>query len=209
MPNNKTYYQALVFLTKIPISQGDILFIGLVYMNLEKLFGSKTKVDILKYLLFKRQGISMRALESEIEWTFPAIKKQVDSLNEANIINVNKDGQWRAISIKPEFYTILKNVFYFGLQNDLITLFTTYEVMIDQYYFGKKFNIDLEMDLVVVYKNCEKPQIDMIKDQINEIFRSYFIEVVSVVFMSLEEWQKRDRLADRFVIQIKKTLIKK
>lgn len=178
-------------------------------MNLEKLFGSKTKVDILKYLLFKRQGISMRALESEIEWTFPAIKKQVDSLNEANIINVNKDGQGRAISIKPEFYTILKNVFYFGLQNDLITLFTTYEVMIDQYYFGKKFNIDLEMDLVVVYKNCEKPQIDMIKDQINEIFRSYFIEVVSVVFMSLEEWQKRDRLADRFVIQIKKTLIKK
>ena len=62
-------------------------------MNLEKLFGSKTKVDILKYLLFKRQGISMRALESEIQWTFPAIKKQVDSLNQANVINVNKDGQ--------------------------------------------------------------------------------------------------------------------
>ena len=82
-------------------------------MNLEKLFGSKTKVDILKYLLFKRQGISMRALESEIEWTFPAIKKQVDSLNAANVINVNKDGQGRAISIKPEFYDILKNVFYF------------------------------------------------------------------------------------------------
>ncbi len=178
-------------------------------MNLEKLFGSKTKVDILKYLLFKRQGISMRALESEIEWTFPAIKKQVDSLNAANVINVNKDGQGRAISIKPEFYNILKNVFYFWLQNDLITLFTTYEVMIDQYYFGKKFNIDLEMDLVVVYKNCEKPQIDMIKENINEIFRSYFIESVSVVFMHIEEWQKRDRLADRFVIQIKKSLIKK
>jgi predicted transcriptional regulator len=82
-------------------------------MNLEKLFGSKTKVDILKYLLFRRQGISMRALESEIERTFPAIKKQVDSLNEANIINVNKDGQGWAISIKPEFHDTLKNVFYF------------------------------------------------------------------------------------------------
>ena len=166
-------------------------------------------MDILKYLLFKRQGISMRALESEIQRTFPAIKKQVDSLNQANVINVNKDGQGRAISIKPEFHDTLKNVFYFGLQNDLITLFTTYEVMIDQYYFWKKFNIDLEMDLVVVYKNCEKPQIDMIKENINEIFRSYFIEVVSVVFMGVEEWQKRDRLADRFVIQIKKSLIKK
>ena len=82
-------------------------------MNLEKLFGSKTKVDILKYLLFKRQGVSMRALESEIEWTFPAIKKQVDSLNDSNVINVNKDGQGRSISIKPEFHDILKNVFYF------------------------------------------------------------------------------------------------
>jgi hypothetical protein len=35
----------------------------------------------------------MRALESEIERTFPAIKKQVDSLNESNVIDVNKDGQ--------------------------------------------------------------------------------------------------------------------
>ena len=178
-------------------------------MNLEKLFGGKTKVDILKYLLFRRQGISMRALEGEITRTFPAIKKQVDALDKAKVINVNKDGQWWAISIKPEFYDTLKNVFYFWLQNDLITLFTTYEVMIDQYYFGKRFNRDLEMDLVVIYKNCEKPQIDMIKENINEIFRSYFIEIVWVVFMSLEERQKRDRLADRFVIQIKKSLMLK
>ena len=178
-------------------------------MNLEKLFGSKTKVDILKYLLFKRQGVSMRALESEISWTFPAIKKQVDSLDQSYVIDVNKENQWRAISIKPEFHDTLKNVFYFWLKNDITTLFNTYEVMIDQYYFGKRFNIDLEMDLVVIYKNCEKPQIDMIKENINEIFRRYFIEIVSVVFMSLEEWQKRDRLADRFVIQIKKSLIPK
>jgi hypothetical protein len=33
----------------------------------------------------------MRALESELEWTFPAIKKQVDSLDEANVIDVNKE----------------------------------------------------------------------------------------------------------------------
>ena len=178
-------------------------------MNLEKLFGSKTKVDILKYLLFRRQGISMRALESEIERTFPAIKKQVDSLLEAKVIDVNKDGQGRAISIKPMFYEIIRNVFYFWLKSDLISLFTTYEVMIDQYYFGKKFDIDLEMDLVVVYKNCEKPQIDMIKQNINEIFRSYLIDMVSVVFMGIEERQKRDRLADRFVIQIKKSLVQK
>lgn len=173
-------------------------------MNLEKLFGSKTKVDILKYLLFKRQGISMRALESEIEWTFPAIKKQVDSLLEAQVINVNKDNQSRAISIKPEFYDTIKSIFFFGLRRDVTELFETYQVMIDKYFFGKRFGTDIEPDLVIIYKNCEKPQIEAIKDQINEIFRSYFIETVSVVFMSLDERQKRYRLADRFVLQIMK-----
>jgi len=33
----------------------------------------------------------MRALESELNRTFPAIKKQVDSLNEAKVIDVNKE----------------------------------------------------------------------------------------------------------------------
>ncbi|MCX6823379.1 MAG: hypothetical protein NTX91_05340 [candidate division SR1 bacterium] len=171
-------------------------------MNLEKLFGSKTKVDIIKYLLFRRQGISMRALESELEWTFPAIKKQVDSLLEAQVIDINKEGQGRSITIKPEFHDNIKNIFFYGLRRELIDLFKTYEVMIDKYFFGKRFGTDIESDLVIIYKNCEKPQIDTIKEQINNIFRGYFIETVSVVFMSLEEWQKRYRLADRFVLQI-------
>ncbi len=171
-------------------------------MNLEKLFWSKTKVDILKYLLFRRQGISMRALESELSRTFPAIKKQVDSLLEAQVIDVNKEGQGRSITIKTEFHDNIKNIFFYGLRSELISLFDTYEVMIDKYFFGKRFGTDIESDLVIIYKNCEKPQIDSIKENINNIFRGYFIETVSVVFMSLEERQKRYRLADRFVLQI-------
>jgi len=61
------------------------------------------------------------------------------------------------------------------------------------------------MDLVVIYKNLEKPQIDKIKESISEIFRLYFIETVNVVFMSLDEWNKRYRLADRFVLDIMRT----
>jgi predicted transcriptional regulator len=57
-------------------------------MHLDKLFGSKAKVDILKYLLFRRQGVSMRALETELERTFPAIKKQIDSLKKASIVEI-------------------------------------------------------------------------------------------------------------------------
>ncbi|MFZ2150494.1 MAG: hypothetical protein WAZ12_02345 [Candidatus Absconditicoccaceae bacterium] len=171
-------------------------------MNLEKLFGSRTKVDILKYLLFRRQGVSMRALETELEWTFPAIKKQIDSLNEAKVINVNKEGQGWSISIKEAFHDNIRNIFFAGLKQEIIELFESYEIMISKYYFGKRFGVNLEMDLVVIYKNLEKPQIEQIKDAINEIFRTYFIETVSVVFMSAEEWDKRYRLADRFVLQI-------
>lgn len=174
-------------------------------MNLEKLFGSKTKVDILKYLLFRRQWISMRALESELDWTFPAIKKQVDSLKIAWIIDINKEGTGWSITIKPELESLLKQMFYFGLKGELVDLFTTYEFMIEKYFFGKSFGLNLDMDLVVIYKNLEKPQIDKIKESISDIFRWHFIEVVNVVFMSIEEWNKRYRLADRFVLDIMRT----
>jgi len=174
-------------------------------MNLEKLFGSKTKVDILKYLLFKRQGISMRALESELDWTFPAIKKQVDSLKIAWIIDINKEWTGWSITLKSEIEGLMKDLFYHGLKWSLVDLFTTYEVMIEKYFFGKSFGMNLDMDLVVIYKNLEKPQIDKIKESINEIFNWYFIGVVSVVFMSIDERNTRYRLADRFVLDIIRT----
>ena len=70
-------------------------------MKLDKFLGSKTKVDILKYLIFRRQGISIRALEHEIPWTFPAIKKQVDSLEESEIVDIDKEGNKWSIVIRP------------------------------------------------------------------------------------------------------------
>jgi hypothetical protein len=48
----------------------------------------------------------------------------------------------------------------------------------------------------------EKPQIDALKQAIGEVFRDFFIENVSIVFMSAEEREKRYRLADRFVLQV-------
>jgi len=70
-------------------------------MKLDKFLGSKTKVDILKYLIFRRQGISIRALEHEIPWTFPAIKKQVDPLEESDIVDIDKEGNKWSIIMRP------------------------------------------------------------------------------------------------------------
>ena len=171
-------------------------------MNLEKLFWSKTKVDILKYLVFCRQWISMRALESEIWWTFPAIKKQVDSLEESGVVEVQKETSGFSISIKKEYFDLFKQIFYTSLKSSLTKLFDEYSVMINNYFLWKFFGIPLDMDIVIIYKNMEKPQIDALKSSISDLFREFFIENVSVVFMSLEEREKRYRLADKFVLQI-------
>ena len=58
------------------------------------------------------------------------------------------------------------------------------------------------MDLIIIYQNMEKPQIDELKSWISELFREFFIENASIVFMSAEEREKRYRLADKFVLQV-------
>ena len=171
-------------------------------MNLEKLFWSKTKVDILKYLVFRRQWVSMRALESEIWWTFPAIKKQVDSLEESWVLDIQKENSGFSISIKKEYFWLFKEIFFTALKSNLTNLFETYSVMINKYFLGKIFWIPLDMDIIIIYQHMEKPQIDKLKSWISELFREFFIENASVVFMSLEEREKRYRLADKFVLQV-------
>lgn len=196
----------LVFLKKIFIVFFNVL-VSFLYMNLDKLFWSKAKVDIFKYLLFRRQWISMRALESELDWTFPAIKKQIDSMKESNVILIDKTSNvGRSITLNPLFQPILKQLLYFWLKSELISFFSSYELMIPKYFFGRIFGVETDIDLIVIYNNLEKPQIDHIKTNIWEVFRKYMIENVSVVFMSEEERRKRYRLADRFVLNIMRAI---
>lgn len=171
-------------------------------MNLEKLFWSKAKIDIIKYLIFRRQGISMRALETELWWTFPAIKKQVDSLEEAEIISVIREQSGRSISLKPAFAPILKELFFLALQSEISKHFEANKNRIQTYYRGDKFGKPIGMDIIIIYSQHEKQAIEDLKKQISEIFRGYRIESVSIVFMSAEDREKRYRLADRFVLQV-------
>jgi len=182
-------------------------------MNLEKLFGSKAKVDILKYLLFKRQWLSMRALESELTRTFPAIKKQIDSLYEAEIINIDKNDTKRAIRIQDHCHDHIKNLFLHNIKQWLTKLFLENEEIINKYYRWNRFGNNIDMDLIILYKdnkednnNKQEKTINKIKEEISNIFSNNFIEIVSVVFMSSTERDKRHRLADRFVLNIMKNI---
>jgi hypothetical protein len=88
----------------------------------------------LKYLIFRRQGISIRALEHEIPWTFPAIKKQVDSLEESEVVVIDKDNTKRAITIHPSASPHIRGMLLYTLQTELVGLFEQYTYMLDQYF---------------------------------------------------------------------------
>lgn len=174
-------------------------------MKLDKFLGSKTKVDILKYLVFRRQGISIRALEHEIPWTFPAIKKQVDSLEESEVVDIDKEGNKWSIVIRPAIADYIRGLLLYCIGNDLKALFNKYEYIIDSYYLGKIFGNPLDIDMVIIYKNCEKSLLDVVKEDISAIFRHYFIDTAQISFMSLDEFQRRYRLADKFVLNLMRT----
>lgn len=171
-------------------------------MKLDKLFGSKTKIDIFKYLLFRKQGISLRTLESETGRTFPAIQKQVQGLEEAWLLEVARDATAWAISLHPELVPHLRALFYFSLQQDIIELFTAQWDALVKYFWGDRFGKEIGADLVILYQQMEKSDIDQLKQSISEIFREYWIESVSVVMMSNDERERRYRLADRFALQV-------
>jgi len=171
-------------------------------MDLDKLFGSKTKVDILKYLTFKREGISMRALESEVTRTFPAIKKQIDALALSKAVYVDKNSSKRSIYIEEDFKELIRDILLYALEKDITTLLKTYEMMIDRHYLGKTFGFNIEADIILIYKNCENQQLERIKEEVGHMFKNYFIDIMYITCMSQKERDQRYRLADRFVLSI-------
>jgi DNA-binding MarR family transcriptional regulator len=81
----------------------------------------------------------MRALEAELGWTFPAIKKQIDALAEAGVIEIVKDQTKRSITIHADVLQVLKNIFLFALKKDIVTLLQEHEFIIKEHYLGKVF----------------------------------------------------------------------
>lgn len=144
----------------------------------------------------------MRALESELRRTFPAIKKQVDSLDKSEAVTIQKAPSGRSIYLQKEFKDIAKSILLYALEKEINTLADIYEMVIDRHYLGKAFWFDIESDIILIYKNCEKEQLDKIKEEVWEIFKKYFIETVYITCMSYKEREQRYRLADRFVLRI-------
>ncbi|MBS8122240.1 hypothetical protein [Candidatus Vampirococcus lugosii] len=171
-------------------------------MNIEKFLGSKTRAGILKYLLFKRQGISMRALENDLNWSFSAIKKQVDSLLEAGIIFIDKDINKWSIYLDKDISDLIRKIFLYSLEFELKKTFEKYDTVISNFFLGKVFGNKIDYDIIVIYNICEEEILQQIKKDISNIFSDFYIENIAVVFMSSEDFKKRYRLADKFVLSV-------
>ena len=175
-------------------------------MNIEHLFGSKTKVDILKYLIFKWEWISARELENHLNQSFPAIKKQVDNLELAGVVNKNKTGNRWQICIKSSVKPVIFKIFLFDMLNFLQDIKKSYHFL-DSYYVWDLFFLDLEekiwADLVFVYNEVEDIFLQDIKKQISEFFDTYFLDI-KIVFLKKSDYEKRLKFADKFVLRLTK-----
>ena len=169
-------------------------------MRLEKLLWSKVKSDIIKYLVFKRQGVSMRALETDMGWTFPAIKKQIDILEEADIVQVEKTDMKRSITLKTDFGDIMKSLFLLSLKTDIKKIFESYPSMVDRCFFGHIFGADVQLDLAIIHNWLSQEHLDQIKNDIWINCKEYFIDNISLLFMTTKDFENRSRVWDRFVI---------
>lgn len=148
-------------------------------INVEKMLGSETKSDILKYLIFRRQGVAMRSLEAETGWTFPSISKQITSLESAGLISVDKSiKNKRSIFLNPDVLPILKSLYLFALEQEFKALIQSYDDLVQTYYLGHVFGFDIEPDFVLIYHNISQEKLATLLEKLSILFRKYKIEPV-------------------------------
>jgi len=64
--------------------------------------------------------------------------------------------------------------------------------------FGNEF----DMDIVIIHDAKSKDKTPEIKEKVTRIFAHYHTDTVKLVFMSGAEYDKRNRLADKFVLEM-------
>ena len=172
-------------------------------MRLDKLLGSQAKADILKFLVFKREGISARALENFLSWSFPSIKKQVDMLESIGILHIDKNQQKWEIYLADSFKPLLKRFLMDFLKWETQITFEQYS-WIEKYFLGKIFNPNLkvDVDLVIVHKPVEDRALAALKEEINSLFASYFLDNITITFMLSSQFELRYKMADKFVLSL-------
>jgi len=172
-------------------------------MDLDLFLWNKTKVDILKYLLFKEDKISARELENKLDQSFPAIKKQIDNLSKAWVLNKNKIWNRWHLEIINDVKPLIKELFIYHIKHFIYNLQEQNESFVKQIFFIDFFydTNDLWVDLVFIYSKIDSVFLDDFKKQASAFLDSYFLDL-KIVFMLDIDYEKRLRFADKFVIKL-------
>ena len=172
-------------------------------MDLDLFLWNKTKVDILKYLFFKEDKISARELENKLDQSFPAIKKQIDNLEKAWIVNKNKTWNRWQLEVCPNIRPLIKKIFVYYLKSFIDDIQKQNESFIKWVFFVDFFHNrkDLWVDLVFVYSEVDELFLNDFKKQVSTFLDSYFLDL-KIVFMLNTDYEKRLRFADKFVIKL-------
>jgi len=177
-------------------------------MDLDLFLGNKTKVDILRYLLYKEDKISARELENHLDQSFPAIKKQIDNLEKAWIVEKNKLWNRWQLEINEDVKDFIESIFIFDIKSKIKDFHYQNSMFLNKYFLVDFFNKNRDLpsiwvDLVFIHKELEEPFLSDIKKQITDFLDSYFLDL-TISFMNEKEYEKRLKFADKFVIKLNK-----
>jgi predicted transcriptional regulator len=163
----------------------------------------------LKYLLYKEDKISARELESHLAQSFPAIKKQIDNLEKAGIVEKNKLGNRWQLQIKEDVREFIESMFVFEITYYIKNLNKENGSFLYKYFLVDFFNKNPELpkmgvDLVFIYQNdVEENYLTNFKEEMSSFLDSYFLDL-KISFMDFANYEKRLKFADKFVIKLSK-----
>ena len=80
----------------------------------------------------------------------------MDVLEEAQLISILKERTGWSISLRNEFSSLLKELFFLALKQQLIDKFQEQGERILQYFWGDKFGKPIGMDIILIYDEEKK-----------------------------------------------------
>lgn len=177
--------------------------------DLTKLFGSKTRTKILEkffleYESWNTEGFHMRWLSRDLDEQINSIKRELDSLEELNILKSREDS-------KKKFFYINKN---FMLLDEFKSIFLkTYN---PHDHIKAFFKTQITLELVIINEELSKRLVwntnnivdifliwEMDKIKFNDFLaKTFFNRKIKYAIITKEDFDKRIEYSDKLIINI-------
>lgn len=177
--------------------------------DLTKLFWSKTRTKLLEkffleYEAWNNEWFHMRALARDLEEQINSIKRELDSLEELNILKSREESKKKIFFVNKNFMLLeeFKNIF--------LKTYNPYESI------KKFFKEEEKLDLVVINEELSKRLIwntnnivdifliwEMDKIRFNNfLLKTFFSRKIKYAIISVDDFKKRLEFNDKLIFNI-------